>query len=78
VRPASGNEKPVLKFALMNQGFLTDQRHPARQLIDVIAATALRQDVARLLSRDPLTERAVARLLDRAAPAERPAACPQA
>ena len=28
---------PVLKAALMNKGFFTDQRHPARRLIDVIA-----------------------------------------
>jgi hypothetical protein len=31
---------PVLKVALMNKGFFSDHRHPARRLIDVMAAAA--------------------------------------
>ncbi len=40
-------------------------------------ATALRQGSARLLSREPLTDRAVARLLDRAESKEPAVACPE-
>jgi hypothetical protein len=46
----------------------------ARVLSAERLATALRDGSARLLSRDPLTDRAVARLLVSAAPAEQTAA----
>jgi hypothetical protein len=31
---------PILKVALLNKGFFSEQRHPARRLLDVIAAAA--------------------------------------
>jgi hypothetical protein len=45
---------PVLKVALMNKGFFSDRRHPARRLLDVMAAAARgwgSQDEQALLAR---------------------------
>ncbi|MGB5835249.1 MAG: DUF1631 family protein [Thiohalocapsa sp.] len=43
---------PILKVALMNKGFFSEQRHPARRLMDVIATAAKgwrKEDEAELL-----------------------------
>jgi hypothetical protein len=55
LRAAIGKlQVPVLKVALMNKGFFSDRRHPARRLLDVMAAAARgwgQQDEQALLAR---------------------------